>query len=41
MGYVGYETPIPQEDYLIFGLVSAVLGSFMIAYFFMYDSFYA
>lgn len=36
MGYVGYETPISQDDYLTVGLVSAVLGFFLMAYFFMY-----
>ena len=37
MGYVGYETPISQEGYLSVGLVSAVLGFFLMAYFFMYE----
>ncbi len=36
MGYVGYETPIAQSDYLSAGLISAVLGFFLMAYFFMY-----
>jgi hypothetical protein len=29
MGYVGYETPIAQSDYLSAGLISAVLGFFL------------
>lgn len=37
MGYVDYETPLPQENYLIVGVVSAVLGFFLLAYFFMYS----
>lgn len=38
MPYVDYETPIPQDDYLIVGVVSAVLGFFLLAYFFMYET---
>ena len=38
MSYRQYETLIPQEDYLPFGLVGAVIGFFMLAYFFMYLS---
>lgn len=37
MAYVGYQTPISQADYLTVGLVSAVLGFFLMAYFFMYS----
>jgi quinol-cytochrome oxidoreductase complex cytochrome b subunit len=36
MGYVGYQTPISQDDYLIVGVVSAVIGFLFLAYFFMY-----
>ncbi len=36
MGYVVYETPISQDDYLTVGLVSAILGFFFLSYFFMY-----
>ena len=31
-----YLTPIPQEDYHSVGLISAVVGFFLLAYFFMY-----
>jgi hypothetical protein len=37
MGFVGYETPIPQNDYLLFGLVSAIIGFFLLSYFCMYS----
>lgn len=36
-----YVTPVPQESYHTFGLVSAVLGFFLLAYFFMYYSLHA
>lgn len=36
MGYVGYQTPISQDDYLIVGIISAVVGFLLLAYFFMY-----
>lgn len=36
MGYRQYETLIPQEDYLPFGLVATIIGFFLLAYFFMY-----
>ena len=33
-----YLTPIPQEQYQSTGLITAVVGFFLLAYFFMYDS---
>ena len=30
-----YLTPLPQEDYQQVGLISAILGFFVLAYFFM------
>jgi len=31
-----YVTPLPQEDYQRVGLISAIVGFFVLAYFFMY-----
>lgn len=33
-----YLTPIPQDSYQSVGLISAVVGFFLLAYFFMYAS---
>ena len=33
-----YLTPIPQDNYQSVGLISAVVGFFLLAYFFMYHS---
>ena len=40
MVFVEYKTPIAQEDYLMTGLVGAILGFFLLAYFFMYFSYH-
>ena len=36
--YVQYQTPIPQEQYQQTGLIAAIVGFFVLAYFFMYLS---
>ena len=33
---IQYETPLPQDSYQQVGLVSAIVGFFVLAYFFMY-----
>lgn len=38
MGFEDFETFVPQEDYPVFGLVSTVVGFFLLSYFFMYSS---
>ena len=36
MAFTQYQTLLPQADYPIYGLVSTIVGFFLLSYFFMY-----